>query len=159
MIRVRLFVPEDEPFIMSLAPRLMIGRPPWRDADAWLAAVRGWLRGSIDGHGSTTLVFVAEDERAERLGFATVNHTAHFNGARQAGVGELATSESAAGQGVGRALLAACEAWAREQGYSILTLTTGADNHAALGFYHHLGFQDEDVKLIKLLGDPPSQRE
>jgi GNAT superfamily N-acetyltransferase len=45
----------------------------------------------------------------------------------------------------------ACEQWAREQGYRILSLTTGAANERALGFYRHLGYLNEDVKLIKLL--------
>jgi hypothetical protein len=33
-------------------------------------------------------------------------------------------------------------------------LSTGAANLRALGFFHHLGFRDEDVKLIKLLEKP-----
>jgi hypothetical protein len=33
----------------------------------------------------------------------------------------------------------------------MLALRTGAANERALGFYHPLGFRDEDVKLIKLL--------
>ena len=55
------------------------------------------------------------------------------------------------GQGAGKALAQACEQWAREQVYSILSLTTGAANKRALGFYRHLGYLDEDVTLIKLL--------
>ena len=53
--------------------------------------------------------------------------------------------------GVGRALLRACEQWARDHGDRILSLATGAANARALGFYHHLGYRDEDVRLIKLL--------
>ena len=94
---------------------------------------------------------MAQDDQAERLGFASVTHDTHFTGERQAYIGELATSESAEGQGVGKTLLQACEQWARDQGYRIITLTTGAANSRALGFYHHLGYRDEDVKLIKIL--------
>ena len=97
------------------------------------------------------MVFVAEDEQGERLGFATVAHDSHFTGERQAYVGELATSETAEGRGVGKALIQACEQWACEQGYRILSLTTGAANQRALGFYRHLGYLGEDVKLIKRL--------
>jgi GNAT superfamily N-acetyltransferase len=70
---------------------------------------------------------------------------------RQAYIGELATSETVEGRGVGTALVKACEQWAREQGYMLLTLTTGIANARALSFYHHLGFLDEDVTLTKLL--------
>jgi GNAT superfamily N-acetyltransferase len=97
------------------------------------------------------MVLVAEDEQGERLGFATVSHSTHFTGQRQAYIGELATLETAEGRGVGAALVAACEQWAREQGYTMLVLTTGAANIRALRFYHHLDFREEDVTLTKLL--------
>jgi len=151
MLRVRPYVPTDRAFVLSLAPRLTIGMPPWRDPQLWLSAVEGWITGSIERRNHTTMVFVAEDDQGERLGFATVSHDTHFTGQRQAYIGELATSETAEGRGVGAALVRACENWAHDQGYPILALTTGAANTRALGFYHHLGFHDEDVKLIKLL--------
>lgn len=151
MIRVRAYVDADRDFVLSLAPRLAIGMPAWRDPQQWLTAVDGWITGSIEQHGRNTMVFIAEDEQGVRLGFATVSHDKHFTGQPQAYIGELATSAEAEGRGAGAALVAACEQWAREHDYPILTLSTGAANPRALGFYHHLGFQDEDVKLVKLL--------
>jgi GNAT superfamily N-acetyltransferase len=151
MIRVRPYVCDDHAFVLSLAPRLTIGMPPWRDSQLCLTAVQSWITGSIERHGEQTMVFVAEDDHGERLGFASVTHDTHFTGARQAYIGELATSESAEGAGVGKALLHACEQWARDQGYEMLALATGVANRRALEFYHHLGFQDEDVKLVKRL--------
>ncbi|TMD75294.1 MAG: GNAT family N-acetyltransferase [Chloroflexi bacterium] len=91
MLRVRQYVPADREFVLSLAPRLAIGIPPWRDP------------------------------------------------------------QKMKGRGVGKALAQACEQWAREQGYRILSLATGAANERALGFYRHMGYLDEDVKLVKLL--------
>jgi GNAT superfamily N-acetyltransferase len=151
MIHVRPYVPDDRAFVLSLAPRLLIGMPVWRDPHLWLAAFQNWITVSIDEHGQQTMVFVAENDQGERLGFATLSHETHFTGEHQAYVNELATSEAAEGCGVGKALIEACEQWTREQGYRILALSTGAANERALGFYHHLGFRDEDVKLIKLL--------
>lgn len=151
MIHVRPYLPTDYAFVLSLAPRLTIGMPSWRDPQLCLAAVEGWIKGSIDRHGQGTMVFVAEDDHKQRLGFATVTHETHFTGERQAYIGELATSEAAGGRGVGRALLQACEGWAREQGDRILALATGAANDHALGFYDHFGYRHEDVKLVKLL--------
>jgi GNAT superfamily N-acetyltransferase len=150
-IRVRPYLSEDREFLFSLASRLSIGMPPWRDEQRWMRAVAGWISGSIDQHGSKAMVFVAEDADGERLGFATVTDDTHFTGERQGYIGELVITETAEGRGVGKALVEACEAWAREQGVRILSLTAGAANSRALGFYHHLGYHDEDVKLVKLL--------
>jgi ribosomal protein S18 acetylase RimI-like enzyme len=151
MLLVRPYTPDDRLFVFSLAPRLAIGMQPWRDSKRWLTTVENWLTESINQHKQKTTVLIAEDEQGERLGFATVSHSTHFTGQPQAYIGELATSETAENQGVGTALVKACEEWAREQGYTMLTLSTGAANTRALNFYHHLGFHDEDVTLTKLL--------
>ncbi|MEW6404493.1 MAG: GNAT family N-acetyltransferase [Chloroflexota bacterium] len=151
MIRIRPYLPDDREFVFSLAPRLTIGMQPWRDHQLCLTAVQSWINESIDRHGKESMVFIAEDEQGARLGFATVTHETHFTGERQAYIGELATVESAEGRGVGKALLQACEQWARNQGHRILTLVTGAANERALAFYHHHGYRDEDVRLVKLL--------
>jgi GNAT superfamily N-acetyltransferase len=151
MIRVRHYVPTDREFVNSLAPRLAIGIPPWRDPQKMTVTARSWIAGSIEEHGKKTMVFVAESERGERLGFATVSHSTHFTGEGQAYIGELATSEKVEGRGAGKALAQACEQWAREQGYRILSLATGAANERALGFYRHMGYLNEDVTLVKLL--------
>ncbi len=90
---------------------------------------------------------------------ALLEHNIRLNlvgGEHQAYINELATSDVAEGRGVGTALIQACEQWAREQGYRILALSTGAANGRALGFYRHLGFRDEDVKLVKLLTESDS---
>lgn len=150
-IRVRPYVATDRPFVLSLAPRLVIGIPPWRDPEKMLATVQSWLESSIAHHGTETTVFIAEDEQGERHGFATVSRNRHFTGVGQAYIGELAVSEAAEGRGVGKALVAACEQWAREQGYPILVLDTGAANTRARAFYQRLGFLEEDIKLVKLL--------
>lgn len=151
MFHIRPYIPEDCTFVFSLAPRLAIGRQPWRDLVLWLKTVEEWLTESIDQHNQKTMIFIAEDEQGERVGFATVSHSIHFTGQPQAYIGELVTSEKAEGRGVGSALVEACERWARERGYKIITLTTGAGNSRALRFYEHLGFQNEDIGLTKLL--------
>ena len=151
MLHVRPYVPNDHTFVFSLAPRLAIGKQTWRDTTLWLKTVEEWLRESINQHNQKTIVLIAEDEQGERLGFATVSHSTHFTGQRQAYIGELATSENVEGRGFGSALVKACEQWAREQGYIIITLTTGAGNTRALNFYEHLGFHNEDITLTKLL--------
>ena len=151
MLQVRPYLPNDREFVLSLAPRLAIGMQPWRELGPWLKTVESWLTESIEQHNKKTTVLIAEDEQGERVGFATVSHSAHFTGQRQAYIGELAVNESFEGHGVGTALLEACEQWARDQGHTLLTLTTGAANTRALSFYRHHGFSDEDITLTKLL--------
>jgi len=151
MVHVRPYTSADHAFIFSLAPRLAVGKQPWRDLTLWLKTVEEWLTESIKQHYQKTMVLIAEDEKGERLGFATVSHSTHFTGQRQAYIGELVTSEAAEGQGVGTTLVKACEQWAREQGHAIITLTTGVGNTRALKFYNQLGFRSEDITLTKLL--------
>ena len=151
MIRVRPYIFADREFVLGLAPRLAIGIAPWRDPQKMIVTARDWITGSIEQHGQKTMVFVAEDEQGERLGFATVSRSTHFTGEGQAYIGELATGEAAEGRGVGKALAQVCGQWARDQGYRILSLATGAANERALGFYRHMGYLDEDVTLVKLL--------
>ena len=150
-VRIRPFVDEDKPFIMSLAPRLTIGMASWRDDEKKLKAIQGWLEGSIAHVGKGTMIFIAENEHGKSTGFATVTSNRHFTGTEQAYIGELAVDADAESHGVGQALIAACEQWAREQGYSFLVLETGIANTRARKFYAHAGFQEEDVRLTKVL--------
>jgi hypothetical protein len=49
---------------------------PWRDLAPWLKKEEAWLIGSIDGHPQKTMVLIAQDQEAERLGVAAVSHSA-----------------------------------------------------------------------------------
>jgi ribosomal protein S18 acetylase RimI-like enzyme len=150
-IHVRPSMPEDAPFVLQLAQRLVIGTPPWRDPQRMLATAQDWLTGSMARHGGETMVFIAEDEQGKRLGAATVSHHQHFTGEGEAYIGELAVSEAEEGHGAGQALVEACAQWAREQGYSLLVLQTGTANTRARGFYQRLGFLEENIRLAKRL--------
>lgn len=149
--RIRPFAPADRDAVLGLAPRLTVGIAPWRDPAAFLAAARRWIEGSIAGIGPERAVLVAEDGRGRCLGFVSVARDVHFTGEEQAYVGELAVAEEAEGIGVGRALMAAAEAWSRERGYRLIALDTGAANDRARGFYRRLGYAEESVKLVKVL--------
>jgi len=54
--------------------------------------------------------------------------------------------QSWVGQGVGRALLEALEAWARSRGVHRLELTVDTDNRRAIALYEKCGFEREGVK-------------
>lgn len=56
-------------------------------------------------------------------------------------IGGLVVDVNARRQGVGRALMAQAEAWAREQGYSEVRLRSGLHRTDAHKFYQSLGYQ------------------
>jgi len=149
--RIRLATAADCAFLEQLAPRLTIGIPPWRSHEAMLATVRGWLLENLESMGAEKTIFIAEDADGTPVGGATVERSAHFTGASQGELGELAVIEAVEGQGVAALLLAAAEDWAREQGLPFLALGTGMANSRARAFYGRHGYQEEDIRLAKAL--------
>lgn len=140
---------EDCPAVLALSDRLVEGVAAWRDQDAVARSVRGWLEEStsaqFDGH------CLVADVDSNVAGFISMTTTTHFAGEVDGYIGELVVDTAAEGSGVGAALVRAAEAIAIAEGYRCLTLTTGAANHRAIGFYEHLGFDAEDIKLTKVL--------
>lgn len=125
----------------------------WRDPIAARAAVVAWVSQSVaeaDREGHTVLV--AEDG-AELVGLVSVGERRHFTGAIDGYIGELVVAERSVRRGIGSALVAAVEGWARERGLRYLTLETGAASTGARAFYSALGFAEEDIRLTKPL--PP----
>lgn len=149
---IRPYDDRDHASVMGLADRLTQGAQPWRDGERWLAVVRGWVAESVEAatsprHG----LLVAVDGADQVEGFVAVSTRTHFTGDVDAYVGELVVASGHERRGIGRALLRAAEAWAREQGFSVLTLDTGGANAQARALYEAEGFVEEDVRLTKPL--------
>lgn len=106
----------------------------------------------------TTLVAV-DDARGEVLGFADVGLRSHADGCdpvRPVGFLEgWFVRDDARRRGVGRALVAAAEAWARAQGAREMASDTWVDNEASVRAHLALGFEvvDRCVNFRKPLGD------
>ncbi len=147
---VRPYSPADREAILALAPRFTVGIAPWLDPAA-VAAAHGWITDTLASVGPTGAVFVATGADDECLGFVSVARRTHFTGEERAYIGELAVATTAEAQGLGGALLTAAERWAHAQGFRAVELDTGAANDRARGFYRHLGYTEESVKLVKLL--------
>ncbi len=152
-VRVRPFMASDREAVLALAPRLLADVPAWRDAEVALTAMRKWISQALDQVGQDSAVLVAEDGAGACVGFVTINREPHWTGEEEAYVPELVVAEPAEGRGVGRALMSGVEAWAREQGLRLIELDTGIRNSRSRGFYARLGFAEESVKLVKVLGD------
>jgi GNAT superfamily N-acetyltransferase len=137
--------------ILDLAPRLAEGVAPWRDQAEALLAGRRWLEGSLDAakHGDGAVLVVADADGV--AGVICVRPSTHFTGERDGYIGELVVADRASRHGIGRALIAAADAWARDHGLRNLTLHTGAFNTNARAFYAALGFVEEEVRLTRLI--------
>lgn len=152
---IRSYRDTDQTSLVSLASRLSVGIPQWRSVEGMQAAARQWVDVSIKNIGPEAAVFVA-DHDGVIAGFASVSREVAFTGEAQAYIGELAVAAEAEGQGIGQALLAAVERWAREHGLGLLVLDTGAGNSRGRHFYAQSGFLEESVRLTRILGGPGS---
>jgi GNAT superfamily N-acetyltransferase len=149
--RIRSGTPADRTFLEAIAPRLTIGLAPWRDPAAMEATARRWLLENLQRMGPDSTVLIAEGPDGVLVGVATIGRSQHFTGMPQAELGELAVVGEVEGQGAASALLAAAEAWARQQGFGFISLGTGAANARARTFYARHGYSEEDVRLTKAL--------
>ena len=66
----------------------------------------------------------------------------------------LAVAAEAEGRGVGRALLAAVDRWAVEQGDRFVTLNVFATNARAAAVYERAGYRPDTVRYLKELRPP-----
>ena len=103
--------------------------------------VRGRLIAGLTTH-PTTCIWLAREGTApvgvcvSFIGFSTFHARPLLN------VHDLAVLPGHRGRGIGRALLAAAEAHARELGCCKLTLEVQDDNAPARRLYEHFGFRD-----------------
>ncbi|WP_409482933.1 N-acetyltransferase family protein [Arsenicicoccus dermatophilus] len=149
---VRVYEPGDRDEIVGMADRLTVGVAPWRDREAVVAAVRGWVTDAVDraGTGDDRVVLVAE-QAGVVVGFISTEEQRHWSGQLDVYVGELVVREDREGYGIGRALVRAVEEWARGRGVARIRLTTGAANDGALGLYEAVGYEREDITLSRAL--------
>jgi GNAT superfamily N-acetyltransferase len=72
---------------------------------------------------------------------------------RHAYISELFVNEAMRGSGVGRALIAACEDWARAQKLKVMQIGVLPGNVRAKAIYENAGYSDYAVQLRKYLKD------
>ncbi len=153
-IHLRLAGPSDTDFLTGLSPRLSgVPGPAWHD----LAAMEGFQERYMAAtfapaalEGAATLI--AETVEGRRLGYIHMRPGKDGVTDEPCGyVSLLALAAEAEGTGVGRQLMAAAEAWARERGWRFLSLDVFADNRRAIDFYRRRGFKSETIRMVKPL--------
>ena len=142
-VRVRPAGAGDRAFVLETAPRLAaFGPPEWRTPDE---VIEGEARdgGALPVPESGTLGPAGLTYLETLRDYFTREAHAH--------VGILAVSEHAEGRGVGSALLAAAEDWARGRGARKLTLNVFEGNRRARALYERRGFLPESLRYVRRL--------
>ena len=148
-ISIRLAAPQDEAALTALAWRLTaFTLPPWRKPEHIADADGREMMAAIRAESNTNQVFIAERDGAA-VGCLHMLEDVDFFGARHAHISVVATAADAEGSGVGRALMAHAETWARQRGHTLLTLNVFAANDRARRFYDRAGYTPEIMKYVK----------
>jgi GNAT superfamily N-acetyltransferase len=98
------------------------------------------------------VAFIARDDSGKVVGLISgARHATLHAGDRVAYITALVTDAEARGQGVGRALVAAIEQWARESGCTRLSVTSAEHRADAHAFYPRCGFPYSGRRFSKLI--------
>ncbi len=153
---LRPFRGSDRAALLTFAPRFVaFDLPAWHDPVQVVMANQRLLA-QLQPDEPDSLVLVAEASGA-LAGFVEVRvEHDYFSAEPQAYLASIAVAPGAEGRGLGRALVAAAEDWARARGLPTLTLHVFAANARARGFYAALGFQEDTLKLTKPLKEFPA---
>jgi aminoglycoside 6'-N-acetyltransferase I len=145
VIQVRHVEPADGDAWRALRAAL------WPDDDEGSAEVARFFAEPDQRGGllpEAVLVAVEGDASATLVGFAEVSRRAYAEGCETSPVGFLEgwyVVPARRSQGVGRALVAAAEAWARDLGCREFASDTLADNESSARAHRALGFDEVEV--------------
>lgn len=139
-MRLRSATPGDDAFVAGLVPRFVEhGVAGGHTRDEVIAGTRRVLSEALRAARPDELFLIGETAEGERTGFVyAVTERDFFTGEPYVHVSEIAVVRS--GEGVGTALMAAVESWARERGCTIVTLNVVEENRAGQRLYERLGF-------------------
>lgn len=155
-ITVRDARADDQPFVVTVAQRLVaFGPPSWRTAHEIVAREVRTLEEFFDRRKAGTALLMATLPTGQPLGFAYLETVEdYFTAERHGHVGIIAVSEDGEGKGAGGALMRAAEGWARSSGFHRLTLNVFDANSRARSVYAHLGYRVETLHCVKDLDEP-----
>ncbi len=143
----------DADFVLALASQLVaFGPPPWHGLRQMVETDSLVIGRAIGGLSAGASVLVAEDSGGKRLGFVHVCDETDYYTRRECGhIADVVVAPEARERGVGEALIAAAERWARARRHSLLTLNVFIENTHARALYKRTGFGAETVRSIKEL--------
>lgn len=144
---------DDDDFILALVPRFVdFSLPAWRRRHECIEGIRHDLLRHLDDQPANSYLFVAENADGERVGFIHLQRTADFfTGRSNCHISDLAVAPEHEGNGVGKALLAHAEAWARAHHCQLVTLAVFPGNTRARALYEATGYAPDLLRLAKPL--------
>jgi ribosomal protein S18 acetylase RimI-like enzyme len=140
--------------MLGLTPRLAEGfpLPSWRTPEEVVRAEAGAVASALDHPLAGATLLMAERSDGELGGFVYVQQQVdYFRQRPHAHVSILTVGAGAEGQGAGRALLEAAEAWARARDLELITLNVFAGNQRARALYERVGYAPETMRYVKPL--------
>ena len=148
---IRLAHADDDDFILAIAERLVeFDLPAWRKRKETLAGIRADIARHLRELPPGSHLYVAETEDGERLGFLHLQtQKDFFSGVLNCHIADLVVAPGQDGNGVGSALIAFAEHWAKEHRCRHLTLAVFPGNNRAHDLYERHGFGDETVRMTK----------
>src|SRR5215212_1405359 len=150
-INVRPFRPEDQPFLVRVAPRMHPGQTASpRDP----AALDRFFSDPGEGKflvkpGAQAFVATIAGQPCGLISFYPDND--YFTNHPRAYVDNLVVAAESERKGVGRALLDYVEHWARDNGYCEVALDVFAGNNGAIAFYERQGYLPDHIRMVKPL--------
>lgn len=119
---------------------------PWGKEAEFLAEIPGWL--TLE---QPMVCWLACDEAGEAIGMVDARVRNYAEGAPDlyaAYVEDIWVEERHRQRGVARALIAAVEAWAREQGLDWIGSDTEPENSPSRAFHKALGFEEVEQLVV-----------
>jgi ribosomal protein S18 acetylase RimI-like enzyme len=150
-IRIRLAAADDDAFVLGLVRRFVeFELPPWRRRGECAKGIRDDLARHLAEQPPGSHVFVAEDDGGERVGFLHLQTVSdYFTGAQNCHIADVAVAPAHEGRGVGSALLAFAEDWARQHHCRHLTLAVFPGNERARSLYERHGFGIDLLRMAR----------
>ena len=151
-VAIRSATQADRRALDRLADRLAdFDRPEWRSREEIADGDRRALHDALDHPRDGTDLFVAELNGAIAGCLLLWTLQDYFSHRRHAHVSVIAVTKEAEGKGVGRALMAHADAWARARGHDTITLSVFAGNDRAQRLYEGVGYETEMRRMSKRL--------
>ncbi len=153
-VRIRQADSSDTNFLFDLAPRLAgVPRPPWHTPEAMTGFQNRFMDATLRQTQQNSLTLIALDAGNERrLGYVHAHPSRDGVSDEPCGhVAIIALEADAEGQGIAVRLMTEAEAWAKAQGWRLLSIDVFAANQRAVDFYVRSGFLPETIRLVKPL--------
>lgn len=148
---IRLARADDDEFILGLCGRFVESElPAWRKRGECAQGIRDDVERHLNEQPAGSHLFVVEDDDGVRLAFLHLQTvTDHFTSAQNCHISDLAVAAGCDGRGIGGALLAFAEAWARQHRCRHLTLAVFPGNERARALYERHGYGLDLLRMAK----------